>query len=205
MKWNPTQKEAKKFHKLICKHYDTKYIYTGSWIGKLYKRFVAVPIIHKACEYANAGDPNKWLEDRIITLGEYILMDTIFGKSTNAKKLFDEILISGHEHTHVCQEDVEGLLDFEVKYISKPGIRARFEIEAIKTEMYLTAWNDLSLETPAYYVNKLKRIYAFTEKDINSIRTAIEKIIKEYNKYGIDILSTSVTKDIIKIINVVRG
>jgi hypothetical protein len=193
MKITPTPELVEKFSKTLCKHYGTKIIYTDNWIGRLYKKIVAVPVINKAMKKANAGDPSEWLEDRVFTAGKYIVLNEKVGSGINQRELYEEIKTLIHENVHKIQQDREGVLDFYIKYFEDQSLQGAFELEAIKTEMYMNIWNDLPIGTVNYHLNSLKNIYGFNKKTLAILKQAIQIILNEYNKYGSEVLSSEIT------------
>lgn len=203
MNFKPTKKQTKQFYKLMAKKYGAKVIYTGGIIGKVYKRIVAMPLIKKACKQAKAGDPAKWLEDRIITAGKYILMNEKIG-SNKVTTNWEQIKILIHECMHVAQQAEDGTLPFYVKYVRSSGLRANFELEAIKTELYMEAWNERPLPSANEIANKLSRIYGFDKDTLQIIKTSAKVILKEFNKNGKSVLSSSVTRNAVSILNKIK-
>jgi len=192
MRVTPDKVLAKKVIKDLCNYYGTKIVYTDTWIGRLYEKVIQISVINRACKKANAGDPKDWLKDRIITAGPYILMNERLSQTNNARKLFSEVVLAAHENTHKEQQDEEGVLDFYVKYFREIDLRVVFELEAIRTEMYLTIWNELPIGTADYYTDKLSRIYGFDKKTLAIINQAVERMIRSYEKHGINVLKTHV-------------
>lgn len=190
----PNSRQTKLIYKKACKKFNAKTIYTGSWIGRLYKRIVAIPLIRKACLRANSGDPDKWLEERIVTVGKYIFINFIPGQTNDFRINWEEIKILGHELTHVIRQRKKGKLVWYTKYIKSEGLRAEEEIIATEVEIYLDAQNKYPIHSASYYAKKLSRIYDFNLKTLDSIRGIFAIKLNEYDKHGSKILENKASR-----------
>lgn len=206
MKYNPTPEEVKKFWKLISIKYDTKVIYTGGTIGKIYKKVVMVPIVKKALKKyvpEGTGEPSEWI-DRVITGGKYIAVNFKIGStSKKAPSLWEQMQICVHEHTHKKDIDIDGLDVFYHDYYKSPGIRANYEISARKGEIALDIWNGVSIASPEDYVRSFRNGYGFTPANIRAMKQNFQTLVQILKKtenraildnpvaeYGIKIIET---------------
>lgn len=193
MKFNPNQEEVKLFWSRMCKRFNTKTIYTGGTVGKIYTKCVSLPVLNKVYKKIpeGLGEPKDWLNDRFITINRILHPVPIGDKEITPWRWIE---LCAHELTHKKQQISEGLYDFFYKYIKVEGFRASWEIEALKTEMALNVWNKNNLKTATQYVTPFRIGYNFSNKALEGLRTSIEVILTSYKKCGPQALNTTVSQ-----------